>query len=116
VTDIFARLEERATGMRMPISMRKPATVEVESKKTGNVRPYTLDANEEYELTCTVRATFWANQAQHGQERRYAERALATLLYRDVLEVLARIEHAVSDGDANDALRWCGELRERISR
>ena len=100
--------------MRMPVSMRRPVTIEVDSQKTGNTKPYTLDANEEYELTCKVRATFWANQAQRHQARRYAEHALASLLYQDVLEVVARIEHAISDGDANDALRWCGELRERI--
>lgn len=115
MSNIFERLEERATGMRMPRSMRRPVTIEVDSEKTGEVRHYMLDANEEYELTCKVRVTFWANSAQRFQERRFAERALSSFLYRDVLEVLGRIEHAVSDGDANDALRLCGELREAIA-
>jgi hypothetical protein len=89
-------------------------TVTTECEKTGNVRPHTLDANEEYELTCKVRATFWANRAQRDDGRRYAERALAGILYRDVIELLSGIEHAISDGDARDALQLCGELRNRI--
>jgi hypothetical protein len=39
---------------------------------------------------------------------------LAAILYRDVIEVLASIEHAISDGDARDALRLCAELRSRV--
>jgi hypothetical protein len=112
--NIFERLEERATGLRMASSMRQPVAVATECEKTGNVRPHTLDANEEYELTCKVRATFWANRVQRDDGRRYAERALAAILYRDVIEALASIEHAISDGDARDALRLCGELRSRI--
>lgn len=112
--NILERLEERATGLRMASSMRQPVAMTIECEKTGNVRPHTLDANEEYELTCKVRATFWANRAQRQDGRRYAERALASILYRDVIEVLSSIEHAISDGDAREALRWCGELRNRI--
>jgi hypothetical protein len=111
---IFQKLEERATGLRMASSMRQPVAVQLECEKTGNYRPHTLDANEEYELTCKVRATFWANRAQRDDGRRYAERALAEILYRDVIEALARIEHAISDGEALDALRLCSQLRKRI--
>ncbi len=107
---LFSKLHERATGMRSVRGIREPMRAMIEEGATGNSRP-TIDASHEYELLLTLRATYWANTAQIGTARKVAEGALASLLYHDVLDYLQRVEHAISDGNAEDAIHWCGAIR-----
>jgi hypothetical protein len=112
---IFNKLIDRSTGMRRRNDFfRRPVSVEMEDKATGNIRPYVMDSNEEFTLTAAVTVSYWANQAQRNDARRNAEHVLAGFLYRDVLAKLSEVRHAIFDGDANEALAKIGELEESL--
>lgn len=114
---IFDKLDDKLTGMRRPIQLwGDPISVKMAARETGNVRPYTPDANVEHELSATVLVRFWANSAQLPYARETAERALATLLYSDVLAKLSQIEHAVMNDDGPAAYQACGEMRSLLTR
>lgn len=114
---VFEKLEERATGMCRPDEFeRKPVSIEFECVETGDTRPSTYTRQFEHELRLRLFARFWCNKAQFVDERQHAERVLANLLYRDVLEALDGIAHAVSDGDRRAALNRCAELRSSLTR
>jgi hypothetical protein len=110
---IFDKLEEKATGMRGR-GFRRPIIAEAATRETGNVLPYQLDSNREYELIAKVGVTFWANDAQYESARRIAEKHLAAVLYGDFLSLIDECAHAVSDGDEGDALAACCKMRDMI--
>lgn len=114
---VFDRLIEKATGMRKSENMwGQPVEMKIRRRETGEIRPYTLDANKEHELSATLAVRFWANSAQLESARKVAERALANLLYHDVLGKLSEIEHAVMDSDGRRAFQVCGELRAMLTK
>lgn len=94
----------------------EPVRATFEQKPTGEMRPHITSYNTEHVLSVTLAVTFWANSAQMSEARQVAERALADLLYRDVLGKLSQIEHAVMDSDGRRAFAACGELREMLTR
>jgi hypothetical protein len=96
--------------------MRKPGVFDLQERTTGKIRQYTLDRNEEYELTLTVGVRYWANKVQRADARQNAEAILARTLYQDVLAELSQIRHAVYDGDQMAALRRIGELESRLTK
>lgn len=117
MSEVFHRLQLTATGMQRPENMwGDPLSVKLQQRETGEIRPHTLDANAEHELTLTLRVTFWANRAQLPDARKVAERSLATLLYQDVLAKISQIEHAIMDSDGRNAYGLCGELRTMLTR
>lgn len=117
LTNFLCNLRERATGMCRPEEfMRKPAVFELDEHKTGEIRPYTPDRNEEYELTLTVGVRYWANKAQRSDARRNAESVLAHTLYKDVLAELSQIRHAVWDGDQSAALTRIAALEQGLTK
>lgn len=69
------------------------------SGKTGEVRDFTFDQNEEWFLRANVEMRFWANTAQYHEAERIARRGLMRHLYSDVLLEIAQLKSAVSDGD-----------------
>ena len=99
---ILGRLQAKQTGMRRYDEFREPV-LSVDCGKTGEVRPYTRDANEEWHLTGTVRVTFWANKAQFSDAIKVAEKALIARLYADVLAELPELRLAISNGDRRSA-------------
>jgi len=114
---IFDRLQDKLTGVAKSESMwGEPFSMHMQQHETGEIRPYTLDRNVEHELAATLAVRFWANSAQLPQARVVTERALADLLYSDVLSKLAQIEHAVMDSDGRRAFQVCGELRALITK
>ena len=114
---LFDRLEERTTGAQRPDDLwGAPLCAKMDSRETGEIRPYTVDRCTEHELTLRIAVKFWANRAQYCNARNVAERALATLLYHDVLGKLSQIEHAVMDSDGHRAFAACGELRQMLTR
>jgi hypothetical protein len=117
MTNTLSSLRERCTGMARPEEfMRKPGVFDLQERTTGEIRPYTPDRNEEYELTLTVGVRYWANKAQHTDARQNAEAILLRTLYQDVLADLSMIRHAIYDGDRTAALRRIGELESRLTK
>jgi len=110
---VFDKLQCVATGMRRPNDFgRHPVVVAVNERTTGNIRPHTLDANEEHELSVKIAVTFWANRAQIRRQRKVAEATLSHFLYADVLAKVQMIEHAIMDGDATAAMAFCRQIRD----
>jgi hypothetical protein len=113
---ILNRLVERATKVRRMSQWREPLEVSVATAAKGAValpgRSYQW--TEEYELQATIATRFWCNRAQYSSARRTAERALVHMLYQDVLINLSRLELAISNGDREEAIHWCGEIRNAI--
>jgi hypothetical protein len=117
MTNTMSKLRERATGMCRPEEfMRKPGVLELDERTTGEIRHYTPDRNEEYELTLTVGVRYWANKAQRADLRQNAEAILLRTLYQDVLADLSQIRHAVLDGDRKAALSRICELESRLTK
>lgn len=110
---IWNNLQEHQTYRRNYSDFDK-VRVSLEDDTTGNVRPHILDANIEYVLRAAISVTFWANNAQHSEARKIAERHLASVLYGDALGDLACIRSAISDGDRIAALRACDALEVRL--
>ncbi len=114
MSTVFDNLTERATGMQGRDDFRGgPVTVSYADDKTGQVRDYTLDRNEQYALTAILTVTYWANRAQRADARKIAEKTLASLLYADLLRDVALVRHAISDGDAARAMTELSNLEHR---
>lgn len=111
---LLQRLEELATHQRRRSGFRK-LIVESSERKTGEIRPAGFATSEEYELFVRLGVVFWANSAQYIDARQQAERHLAHEFYRDQLLLLNRVRSAVFDGDAEEALRWIGELQDSMT-
>ena len=112
MTNIFSKLETRATGMCKPSEFdRKPVSVELECADTGTARPGAFVQDWEHELRLRLSTRFWCNQAQYSDALKHASRTIAHLLYDDVFVALDGIAHAISDGDRRAALERIAELR-----
>ena len=109
------RLTERTTGTRRVSQWRDKDILQISAGATGNIRPYTTDSNEEYEMTLTVGVRFWANKAQYSEARRTAERHLAQTLYGDAIAIVARLRSAISDGDRDEAMAACAALERAMT-
>lgn len=108
---IFDKVGCHTTGMRAIDGIR-PTEVDLKRAKTGNVRDYTADQNEEYVLRLTVSQNFWANPAQRSDVERYAMQELAAFLYQDVLREVPRILLAIESGDRRGAIEGCLRIKE----
>ena len=111
---IIESLIERRTGFRGRDGMAADPMVEISLEKTGRVRDYTPDSNEEYALTAYFRVLFWANQAQRSGARVIAERTLRHQLFAPLLAELSEAESAASDGDRIRVLEAVSRLRKQI--
>lgn len=108
---LLERAHSRETGMLFYDRIR-PMSVDLSVDTTGQIRPHTLDRNEEWELTLTLKQNYWANKAQREGVEKLAMRAIAADLYRDVLEVLPALRLAITSGDRDGALA----LTEQLSK
>lgn len=100
---VLQQLHRRRTGMQRYDEFDTPAAYDVHCGATGEMRPDTLDRNEEWQLSATLCVTFWANQAKFDTAVKIAERALSHRLYGDVLSELYQLRLAVSNGDRRAA-------------
>lgn len=111
---ILDKLQERPTYARRASGFDRPAVTEMDCRPTGDVRLYTIDVNEEYELSAKIAIKFWANPAQHTHARRVAEKVLLQRLYGDTLALLGEAEKAVCDGDAKAVLCIIDTIRSNL--
>lgn len=110
---IFEQLRAERTGMRRQDEFREDVLT-VDYGKTGEIRPYTLNANEEWHLTGTLRVTFWANKAQFDDAIKIAERAMIARLFGDVLAELPELRLAISNGDRRGCLSVCDRIEAKL--
>ncbi len=96
-------LHARKGHMKRDDEFGRESVLEISDGRTGEVKPYSLDANEEWFLEAKVSITFWANRAQYSHAREIAERALKARLYEGVLMELHNARLAVSNGDRREA-------------
>lgn len=67
---------------------------------------------DHYRLEGRVACTFWANAAQFKQAERRARKMLMYHLYKDALDVLHSIELAAAEGDIEQVLLSCEDMRD----
>lgn len=97
---IFKNAESRPTHFFLSIG-RPVAQSAIQ--ETGEIRPHTLDRNEEWELRLTLSQKFWANRVQRPGVEKIARRALAAELYADVLRELPHLRLCIESGDVAGA-------------
>ena len=114
--DILNRLEATRTGMRGRNEFNQTPFLKIETGKTGKVKPYTLDANEEWHLTAKLTVTFWANQAQFERASDTAERALVSRLYADVLGEVNELRLQISNGDQLACMEICDRIESKLTK
>lgn len=112
---ILDQLREERTYQQRVSDFRAPALADLSCEKTGEIRPHTIDRNEQYRLSATIAVDFWANQAQYQQARRIATRVLLDRLYGDTLALLSEAEKGVYDGDAKTVLAAISSIRKNLT-
>ena len=113
---IFDKLIESATGVRHRVGFeRQPLTLALEESGPRPVEYYTAD---EYAMQLRVTATYRVdNRTGQGGQRRARDTAMQVLrhtLYADLLLLQSQLMHALSDGDKDEAVRLCCQLRKEI--
>lgn len=111
---ILDKLSEAPTHMRRTSDFGAPPITEIDCKPTGEIRPYQLHANEEFELSAKLAVRFWANPVERAAARRIAERVLLQRLYGDTLALLSEVEKAVYDGDAAAVIGVINKIRTNL--
>ena len=110
---ILEQLQTKPTGYARYDEFESP-TLAMTYEPTGNVRPYQLDANEEWCLFGNISITFWANKAQFEEATKLAKRALVARLYGDILVELPELRLALSDGDKRRAFAVCDRIEDKL--
>lgn len=105
---IFDNAETAPTGHRVIGRTRAPMT----SEPTGEIKPHTLNANEEWELRLTFVQRFWANRVQRPRVEAMAREAMAAAVFADVLRELPHLRLCIESGDTLGA----HEAVDRIER
>jgi hypothetical protein len=86
----------------------------VHCKKTGEIKDYTSDKNEEYVITLALRVNFWANQAQYNEARQFAEKVLVAKLYHEILGDLSELRLQISNGHRYEAMKICNSIESKL--
>ncbi len=111
---IFDQLRTQGTG-KLAVNSMVPFTVEIDSHKTGKIRPHTLDANEQYIVSLTASQAFWANRAQFDHAYGAAVRSLAAHFYSNIHRELSILENAIYSGMAEDAIASISRIRREMT-
>jgi len=81
-----------------------PEAFDLLLERTGEVRDYTPDRNQEWELRASLTVRFWANTSQVRESTKVARRVLASRIYSDVLAEFPRLRLALFSDDREEAL------------
>lgn len=85
---------------------REPTAI-IDTIKTGNVKPDTLDRHFEFSMQLKIAANFWANQAQYSESHKATEKVLINRVYGGLPVLIDEIRSAIYSGDAKLALEYC---------
>lgn len=110
---ILEQLRTERTGVLRPDEFRE-GVLTADYGKTGEVKPYTLDANEEWYLTGTLRVKFWANKVQFDDALKIAEKVMIARLYGDILAELPELRLAINSGDRRDCFNVCDRIEAKL--
>jgi hypothetical protein len=111
---LLDKCREERTGMRVPLRINRTA-FDMQTEKTGKIRDYTADSNEEYAITLKIQQNFWANKAQlHGGAWKYAVEALAYTLYEDVYRELPHLKACICSGDEAGAMEAVSRIEQAM--
>ena len=92
-----------------------PLDAKMVLRKTGEVKPYQMDSNEEYVISLKVAVSFWANTAQRSSHAESAEKVLANELFHPIPHLLDRICKATMDNDQEEVFKLVNMIREEVA-
>lgn len=109
---VIDNLLTRQTGYRTPVRTGVSATIITD--KTGASEPMGFGTNDEYEMTLTVRYTFWAGNTMKDEAFAVAKKALLHNLYADILPDISAAQSAVCGDDNETAMALLGKIKRTI--
>jgi len=111
VINIFDKLCTRKTGQLRPLS---GVVGDIGIKQTGNSQPMGFGTNDEYKMTLTLEATFWAGSVSTDAAFKQAKMSLLHNLYADLLPKISEARSAVIGQDYETVYRLLNDMEQTV--
>jgi hypothetical protein len=109
---ILEQAEIECTNQIRPLKSKPKVSFDL--KDTGNINPAGFATQQEYILTVTIGASFWANKAQYNDALRQARRVVLNTAYGDTLSRIDQAIAAIFHDDTETAIESLNAIRNEL--